>query len=280
MLPTPARRRIWVKFALILLLMTLLFSVSPALTHTTPFSQTEWLAYGITLLALSVAYIPLAGQQTETLKRPHFKMMVVGIVLYGVISWATNIFRYPAVATITLRLGVVVPLFMGLTFGPAVGFVTGALGNHFGDFLSGWGFFPMWNLGNGLMGFVAGLIHFERQPLAGARRLLWGAAVVLALLLISQLWGPLQPLWLGVYAWLILVIVVLLAYQNRYPRPSAAVAWGMWGVIIGMSIASVAELWTRSLSLNEMLSHNLIIIIGTNLIFTQILLPVLHTTWD
>ena len=50
-------------------------------------------------------------------------------------------------------------MFFGVAFGPLVGFFSGFVGNILGDFLSGWGFFWNWSLGNGLMGFVPGFIY-------------------------------------------------------------------------------------------------------------------------
>ncbi|TAK14163.1 MAG: ECF transporter S component [Anaerolineae bacterium] len=82
----------------------------------------------------------------------------IGAALYGVLSWVTNILALPAAGNIALRPAVVIPAFFGIAFGPIVGFLTGAVGNILGDFLSGWGFFWSWDVGNGLMGLVPGLM--------------------------------------------------------------------------------------------------------------------------
>ncbi len=49
-------------------------------------------------------------------------------------------------------------MFFGVVFGPWVGFLTGFVGNMLGDFISGFGFWWSWDLGNGLMGLIPGLI--------------------------------------------------------------------------------------------------------------------------
>lgn len=82
----------------------------------------------------------------------------IGAALYGVLSWATNILALPAAGNIALRPAVVIPAFFGIAFGPIVGFLTGAIGNVLGDFLSGWGFYWNWSLGNGLMGLIPGFM--------------------------------------------------------------------------------------------------------------------------
>ncbi|NIW49431.1 MAG: ECF transporter S component, partial [candidate division Zixibacteria bacterium] len=73
-------------------------------------------------------------------------------------SFATNYFALPAAGNISLRPAVAIPMFFGVAFGPIVGFITGFVGNVLGDFMSGWGFWWYWDLGNGLMGLIPGLM--------------------------------------------------------------------------------------------------------------------------
>jgi energy-coupling factor transport system substrate-specific component len=82
----------------------------------------------------------------------------IGAALYGVFSWLTNFLALPAAGNIALRPAVAIPMFFGVAFGPVVGFLAGAVGNILGDFLSGWGFWWYWDLGNGLMGLIPGLM--------------------------------------------------------------------------------------------------------------------------
>lgn len=83
----------------------------------------------------------------------------IGAALYGVFSWFTNFLALPAAGNISLRPAVAIPMFFGVAFGPLVGLFSGLVGNILGDFLSGWGFFWNWSLGNGLMGMIPGLIY-------------------------------------------------------------------------------------------------------------------------
>lgn len=80
----------------------------------------------------------------------------IGAALYGVFSWATNIFPLPAAGNITFRPAVAVLIFFGVAYGPWAGLLAGFIGNTLGDALTGWGFYWNWSLGNGLMGMVAG----------------------------------------------------------------------------------------------------------------------------
>lgn len=82
----------------------------------------------------------------------------IGAALYGVFSWVTNFIGLPAAGNIALRPAVAIPMFFGVAFGPLVGLLTGFVGNVLGDFLSGWGFWWSWSLGNGLMGMIPGFM--------------------------------------------------------------------------------------------------------------------------
>lgn len=82
----------------------------------------------------------------------------IGAALYGVLSWVTNFLALPAAGNISLRPAVAIPMFFGIAFGPIVGFIAGAVGNILGDFLSGYGFWWSWDLGNGLLGLIPGLL--------------------------------------------------------------------------------------------------------------------------
>lgn len=87
----------------------------------------------------------------------HIVYMALGAALYAGLSIATNLLKLPATSNVSIRPGIVIPLFFGVVFGPWVGLFTGAVGNIIGDLVSGYGFYWNWDLGNGLVGFVAGL---------------------------------------------------------------------------------------------------------------------------
>ena len=82
----------------------------------------------------------------------------IGAALYGVLAWATNFLQIPASGNVSVRPAVAIPMFFGVVFGPIVGFIAGFLGNILGDFLSGYGFWIWWDLGNGIQALIPGLI--------------------------------------------------------------------------------------------------------------------------
>ena len=94
----------------------------------------------------------------------------IGAALYGVLNWVFNNLQLPGTNLVSFRPPVAIPMFMGIVFGPLVGFFTGFFGNVLGDLLSGYGFFWHWDVGNGLMGMIPGLLPLVGISLARAQR--------------------------------------------------------------------------------------------------------------
>src|SRR5947209_18139367 len=86
--------------------------------------------------------------------------MALGAALYGGLSYLTNILQLPATSNVSFRPAIVIPLFFGAVFGPWVGLFTGGVGNLIGDYISGYGVYWNWDVGNGLIGFIAGLAMY------------------------------------------------------------------------------------------------------------------------
>lgn len=83
--------------------------------------------------------------------------MALGAALYGGLSFLTNFLQLPSVGQVSIRPAIVIPLFFGAVFGPVVGLFVGGIGNFIGDYISGYGVYWNWDLGNALIGFIAGM---------------------------------------------------------------------------------------------------------------------------
>jgi hypothetical protein len=70
--------------------------------------------------------------------------MAIGAALYAIFSYLFNgtVFVVPSISQVSLRPAIVIPMFFGYAFGPVVGFFSGAVGNMFGDALTGFGLSP------------------------------------------------------------------------------------------------------------------------------------------
>src|SRR5574341_923523 len=138
-----------------------------------------WVIVGAVILYL--IYVFFAESEMFKIGTREVVMMALGAALYGVLAWVFNTIPVPSVSLVSLRPVVVIPIFFGFVFGPAVGFFAGAFGNVLGDALTGWGVFPIWDIGNGLMGLVPGLAGmFLMKKYGNTQTLLWIAAAALA----------------------------------------------------------------------------------------------------
>ena len=192
-----------------------------------------WLIVGA--VVVYVIYVLFADAEMFKLDTRDVVMMAIGAALYGVLSWVFNIVPVPSVSLVALRPVVAIPIFFGFAFGPLVGFFTGAFGNVLGDALTGWGVFPVWDIGNGLMGLVAGLagMYLTGESRGRVRTLLWISAAVLALGVILPLVSPniIDPFsgeQANFRAWWIVMLVVLVVVLGM------AVAPRYWPYLLGL----------------------------------------------
>jgi len=118
----------------------------------------------------------------ESLFSPkQFFPIILGTFLYAALTAPFNAYEVPLVGgALVVRPTVAIPMLFGIVFGPLAGFVVGLLGNMLSDFLSLGGVFWNWEIGNGLLGAVAGIAYFvmKRTDWTKARGL--AIAVVLA----------------------------------------------------------------------------------------------------
>ncbi len=81
---------------------------------------------------------------------------------YGFTNFLSGKYNLPGCSFAELRPQVVLPMFMGILYGPLAGFVSGALGDMLGYAIGGKGpFFAIhWSIANGFMGLIAGLARY------------------------------------------------------------------------------------------------------------------------
>lgn len=222
--------------------------------------------------------------------------MAVGAALYAVFSWLFNgtVFVVPSISQVALRPAIALPMFFGYTFGPVVGLFTGAIGNTFGDALTGFGLFPQWSMGNGLVGFIAGLPFLFGDKKRSLDTVLWTGGVLALLGAVLYFLNPAQPnamffdpannifgdapitLFAGISLLIgfVLVAVVRFAFGSNLDI-ATAVTWGMLGNILGIGFAAVSDIWINGYSPVAALVGEFLPAAGPNLIFAAILVPLL-----
>ncbi len=226
--------------------------------------------------------------------------MAIGAALYAVFSYLFNgtVLIFPSISQVALRPAIVIPMFFGFAFGPVVGFFTGAVGNIFGDALTGFGLSPQWSIGNGLVGFVAGLVFLFKDKKKSMDTILYisGALAVLAVVLFFV--NPNQPNMLffdpannifgdsqiSLFAAISILIGFALVLAVRFgfaknEEIAAAVTWGMLGNILGIGFAALSDIWINGFSLPAAIVGEFLPAAGPNLIFVAILVPILVTAY-
>lgn len=213
--------------------------------------------------------------------------MGIGAALYGVLNYIFNSIPMPSISQVSLRPSICIPVFFGYVFGPVVGFFTGAVGNILGDFLTGWGVYPAWDMGNGLIGFVAGLVMLfaDKKRSLNFLTILVGVLVLIvsaAILISPNVIGP----WTGeienfsFWAWaFILGGVGVIALRFVLERTSVDLAavniWGTLGIIAGIGFAAIADIWINGYSLATAMIGEFAPAAGPNILNSMVLTPIL-----
>ena len=222
--------------------------------------------------------------------------MAIGAALYAVFSWLFNgtVFVVPSLSQVSLRPAIAIPMFFGFAFGPVVGFFTGAVGNMFGDALTGFGLSPQWSIGNGLVGFVSGMwmLFSDRKKSMDTVLYVSGALALLTAVLFFLNRGEANMLFydvdngifgdqqISIFAGLAIVIGFVLVVGARYlfkdnEEVATAVTWGMLGNIVGLLFASLSDMVINGFSLPAAVVGEFLPAAGPNLIFAAILVPML-----
>ena len=252
-----------------------------------------WIVFtAIAVVILIVLYLVSAGSEAWEVGTRQVVYMAIGAALYGVFNWIFNTIPMPSVSQVALRPSVCIPIFFGYVFGPVVGFFTGAVGNIIGDFLTGWGVYPAWDVANGLMGLIPGLVLL----FADKKRSLSFLTIVLAVLMVlvmgaifinPRVVGP----WTGeiedfsFWAWAFLVggVVVIVGrfVLERVSEDLAAVnIWGSLGIILGIGYAAIADIWINGYSLATALIGEFAPAAGPNILNSMILTPILLAAYQ
>lgn len=222
--------------------------------------------------------------------------MAIGAALYAVFSWLFNgtVFVVPSLSQVSLRPAIAIPMFFGFAFGPVVGFFTGAVGNMFGDALTGFGLSPQWSIGNGLIGFIAGMWMLFSDKKKSMDMVLYISAALAVLTVIlfflnrnqsnmlffdpaNNIFGDAQ---ISIFAGIAILVGFALVFAVRYffrdnEDVAAAVTWGMLGNIIGILFAALSDIVINGFSLAAAVVGEFLPAAGPNLIFAAILVPML-----
>ena len=255
-----------------------------------PLSRWLGVVFAATLILYGL-YVAFAEKPIWAFGTREVVYAAIGAALYGVLSWATNIFQLPSISLVALRPAIVIPVFFGIAFGPLVGFFSGFVGNVLGDALTGWGVYPLWDFGNGLLGFIPGLIvafssrkrALDALTIAIAVLSLLATGLILAnaSFTVTDFSGnenPVGPLW-----WLPLLAGALLVGARylfaKREDLAAAEIWGALGIVVGIGFAAFGGIIQNGTTPGAAFFGEFVPAAGSDLINVLILLPILLTAW-
>lgn len=209
-----------------------------------------WLIVGA--IVIYALYVWAADRPIWQVGTREVVYMALGAALYGVLSWIFNTIPVPSVSLVSLRPTIVIPIFFGFAFGPVVGFFTGFMGNILGDALTGWGVFPAWDVGNGLVGLIPGLVWVFKDKSKSVNVLVWVSAILLLIATALPLIQPNindpfsgEPANYGNWWWVPAVGLVLLLVTNFMPR---LWPWLMGLLGLGFLVQSIVSIATNGFS--------------------------------
>jgi len=251
-------------------------------------SGVTWIVFTLIAVVIIYAiYFATAENKAWEVGTREVVYMAIGAALFGVLTWWANTLALPSVSLVSLRPTVCLPIFFGFVFGPVVGFFTGAVGNIIGDFLTGWGVYPAWDIANGFMGFIPGLILLFANKKRGLNALTIAVGVLVIIAAAIILINPVIPdPWtgeekdFGLWAWLFLIGgAVVIAGRFLLERAGVELAavniWGTLGIILGIGFAAIADIWINGYSFVVAMVGEFASAAGSNILNAMILTPIL-----
>jgi uncharacterized membrane protein len=251
---------------------------------------------GIGLLIVFVVYWFTRENKAWTVGTREVVYMSIGAALYAVFSYLFNgtVFAVPSVSQVALRPAISIPMFFGYAFGPVVGFFSGAVGNMFGDALTGFGLSPQWSVANGLVGMISGMVALFADKKRSINTVLIISAVLAAIATLFWLLNPtlanmmffdveagiFGDAAISIFAGLsavigfVLAVLVRLIFRENIDL-AAAVIWSMLGNFIGIGFAAISDIWINGFSPQVAIVGEFLPAAGPNMIFAAILVPLL-----
>ena len=285
------KSKIWT-WLIVLVVLAALMWVASALTGPdgTKLQGLTWLLWvAIAGVVIYILYFATSQSEAWAVGTRQVVYMAIGAALYGIFSWLFNgtVFVVPSVSLVSIRPAIALPIFFGYAFGPVVGFFTGAVGNILGDFITGWGVYPVWDIGNGLIGLVAGLVMLFPDRRKSLSTLTWLVGVLVLAAIGIIVFGPvvMHP-WTGEeiprmpWVWVVVIGGVLALAARFLMKPlgedTAAInLWGALGIIIGIGFAAFADIWVNGYTFFVAMVGEFIPAAGPNIINAAILAPIL-----
>jgi len=288
----------------VLVFFLLIAWVGPMFNESLKLDQTALLRFVFVAIGLLIVFVVYSATRTSKAWEVGTRQVVymaIGAALYAIFSYVFNgtVFVVPSVSQVALRPAIAIPMFFGYAFGPAVGLFSGAVGNMFGDALTGFGLSPQWSVGNGLVGMIAGMAWLFTDKKKSINVVLAISAVLAVIATIlyafntntanavffdpdNNIFGD-APIsfFAGISA--IVGLVLVLAVRFGFGKNidiAAAVTWSMLGNFIGIGFAAISDIWINGYPPTVAIVGEFLPSAGPNMIFAAILVPILVVAYN
>ncbi len=283
----------------VLVVFVLVAWLGPSLNPDLQLDETALLRFvfvAIGLLVVFAVYWFTRQNAAWTVGTREVVYMAIGAALYAVFSYLFNgtVFVVPSVSQVSLRPAISIPMFFGYAFGPVVGFFTGAVGNMFGDALTGFGLSPQWSVANGLVGMISGMAALYIDKKKAMNTVLYVSAGLAAVATLLWIFNPdlsnmmffdvdngiFGDAAISTFAGLsavvgfVLVVIVRTVFKDNVDLASAVI-WSMLGNFIGIGFAALSDIWINGFSPAVAIVGEFLPAAGPNMIFAAILVPLL-----
>lgn len=216
----------------------------------------------------------------------------IGTALYVLLAYVFNAVLNVSVGELTVQPQVCLPILLGYAFGPVPGFFSGAVGSLLGDFVTGWGVFPVSHIAAGLSGLIPGLLTalaVREEGISRVSTVVITTIAVTASIIFIRPRAP-EP-WTGevqsfrFWAWMLLLGgAVMIANTVLLEEVSLHLAalnlYGTLGILAGHAFASLAHIWIFEYTLGTAVIAEFAPSVATDMLNLIIFAPIILATYN
>ncbi len=279
--------------------LTVLVVFSVLLVLANRFTDGETFRGAAPIVVTALALLGLYGLHRATARSGAWRVtnravaaLAVGTALYALLAYVFNSVLDISVGELVVQPQVCLPILLGYAFGPVAGFFSGAVGNLLGDFVTGWGVFPVSHIASGLTGLIPGLIAAlseEEHDTSFVSALVIGTITVTAAVILVHPQAP-EP-WTGevqsfrFWAWILLVGgAVMIANSVLLEETSVHLAalnlYGTLGILAGHLFASLSHIWIYEYRLSTAVIGEFAPSAATDILNLVIFAPIILATYN
>ncbi len=259
------RKRTLTWLAILVIFLLLFLVIKSVIGQGISYKQAPLILTTLSLIILFGLYMLTSRYDIWILGPQKVLFMGVGTALYLGISYFFTAHLKLSFGKIALRPAVCLPVLFGFSFGPGVGFFTGAVGSLLADFAIGWDVFPIWSIASGVSGMIPGFMSLFREENIPQRYL--STFVILMIVLsagmvflhptVPEPWtGEIKDFTFWGYA---LLIGGAIMVANSYLMEQGDLnlvsinLWGALGIILSTLLTSLGDIWLNDFSLETAL---------------------------